>query len=185
LTSEGADGWLPASPEEDDVVALWTARQIWKSLPKERRTEAALALWEADTVTREDRFSALAPWLTARGFRASYLEQLPRPRRAALLAEGGLPEETAMQVLSAFHLAHQRPLLSRFLDLLEIEHDHGLFKEGEGLDPERLTSGRLEAAAATLRAEFPPDDVDLYFRTLTAQDPGSWGALSELAGDPT
>ncbi|MCU0223728.1 MAG: hypothetical protein MUF27_06600 [Acidobacteria bacterium] len=165
-------------------MALWTARQIWKTLPKERRAEAALALWEGENVSREDRLVALAPWLTARGFRGSYLEQLPRPRRAALIAEGGLPEETAMQVLSAFHLAHRRPLLSRFLDLLEVPHDNGLFREGEGLDPEKLTAERLAAAAAALRAEFPPDDVDLYLRTLTAQDPVSWAALAPLAGDP-
>jgi len=165
-------------------VACWTARQIWKTMPKERRAEAALALWESEHVSREDRLAALAPWLTARGFRASYLEQLPRPRRAALLAEGGLPEETAMQVLSAFHLACQRPLLSRFLDLLEIPHDNGLFKDGEGLDPDKLTPEKLKAAVDAVKAEFPPDDVDLYLRTLTAQDPESWKGLAELAGDP-
>jgi hypothetical protein len=166
------------------VVACWTARQIWKTMPKERRAEAALALWESEIVSREDRLAALAPWLTARGFRASYLDQLPRPRRAALIAEGGLPEETAMQVLSAFHLAHRRPLLARFLDLLEIPHDDGLFKEGEGLDPEKLTSETLTAAVATVKSEFPPEDVDLYVRTLTAQDPESWRGLAELAGEP-
>jgi hypothetical protein len=184
LTTAAADGWLAASAKEEFVVACWTARQIWKTMPKERRAEAALALWESEHVSREDRLAALAPWLTARGFRASYLEQLPRPRRAALLAEGGLPEETAMQVLSAFHLACQRPLLSRFLDLLEIPHDNGLFKDGEGLDPDKLTPEKLKAAVDAVKAEFPPDDVDLYLRTLTAQDPESWKGLAELAGDP-
>ena len=165
-------------------MAFWTARQIWKTMPKERRTEAALALWESDQVSREDRLSALMPWMTARGFRASYLEQLPRPRRAALLAEGGLPEETAMQVLSAFHLAHRRPLLARFLDLLEIPHDDGLFKEGEGLDLDKLTPEKLKAAVDAVKSEFPPDDVELYVRTLTAQDAATWEGLAGLAGDP-
>ncbi len=165
-------------------MAFWTARQIWKTMPKERRTEAALALWESDQISREDRLSALMPWMTARGFRASYLEQLPRPRRAALLAEGGLPEETAMQVLSAFHLAHRRPLLARFLDLLEIPHDDGLFKEGEGLDLDKLTPEKLKAAVDAVKSEFPPDDVELYVRTLTAQDAATWEGLSALAGDP-
>ncbi len=165
-------------------MAFWTARQIWKTLPKERRTEAALALWESEQVSREDRLAALMPWLTARGFRASYLEQLPRPRRAALLAEGGLPEETAMQVLSAFHLAHRRPLLARFLDLLEIPHDDGLFKEGEGLDPDKLTPEKLKSAVEAVKSEFPEEDVELYLRTLTAQDAATWAGLAELAGDP-
>lgn len=165
-------------------MAFWTARQIWKTMPKERRTEAALALWESDQISREDRLSALMPWMTARGFRASYLEQLPRPRRAALLAEGGLPEETAMQVLSAFHLAHRRPLLARFLDLLEIPHDDGLFKEGEGLDLDKLTPEKLKAAVDAVKSEFPPDDVELYVRTLTAQDAATWEGLSALAGEP-
>jgi hypothetical protein len=184
LTSASTDGWLAASATEENDVPCWTARQIWKTLPKERRAEAALALWENEHVSREDRLAALAPWLMARGFRASYVEQLPRPRRAALIAEGGLPEETAMQVLSAFHLAHRRPLLARFLDLLEIPHDNGLFKEGEGLDLDKLTPEKLKAAVDAVRSEFPPDDVDLYVRTLTAQDPDSWKGLAELAGEP-
>ncbi len=170
---------------EVKVVALWTARQIWKTMPKEQRNAAARALFEGDQVSREDRYSALAPWLASRGLRLSYLEQLPRPRRAALLAEGGLPEETAMQVLSSYHLAHRRPLLARFLDLLGIPHDDGVFKDPDGLDPAVLTAEKLADAVKTLRAEFPTEDVDLYVRTLTAQDPLTWEGLKDLAGTPS
>lgn len=166
-------------------MALWSARQIWKTMPKEQRAAAALSLWEGNQVSKEDRYAALAPWLAARGFRLSYLEQLPRPRRAALLAEGGLPEETAMQVLSSYHLQHRRPLLSRFLDLVGIPHEDGLFKDPDGVDPTTLTAEKLADALTSLRAEFPADDVDLYVRTLTAQDPTTWEGLKDLAGTPS
>ena len=41
-------------------------------------------------------------------------------------------------------------------------------------DPETL-----KAAAKTLAASFPPEDVTVYLSTLTWQDPDTWGGLVE------
>ncbi len=163
-------------------MALWTAKQIWTALPRERREAAALALWEDDHLTRIARLTSLAPWLAARGMRAAFLEQLPRARRAHLMADGGMPEETATQALMSYHLAHQRPLLARFLDELGIANDNGLIKEGVQPDPPEQE--KLAPAVEKIRAEFPPEDVDLYLRTLTATDPETWANLADMVGQP-
>jgi hypothetical protein len=164
-------------------MGLWTAKQVWNSLPRERREVAALALWEDEALSRAARLSALAPWLSAHGMRIGFLEQMPRARRAHLLAEGGAPEETASQALMSYHLQHQRVLLSRFLDELGIPHENGLIKPDAA--PESPEAEKVGQAVAKLRAEFPAEDVELYLRALTATDPDTWRAVSEFAGDPT
>lgn len=163
-------------------MSLWTARQIWATLPKERRLAASLALWEDENLPRASRLAAMMPWLMARGMRAEFLEKLPRPRRAALMADGGMPEETASQALMSFHLRHQRPLLGKFLDQLGIRHENGLIKEEQ--QPEPPTDEKIAAAVEAIRGEFPAEDVALYLRTLTATDPDTWAAVGAFAGDP-
>ncbi len=163
-------------------MALWTAKQVWLSLSRERREAAALAFWEDERLSRAARLSALGPWLTSHGMRAAFLEQLPRSRRAQMMAGGGLPEETATEVLTAYHLLRQRPLLARFLDELDLPHENGLIKDG--VRPSPPTEEAASQAVEKLRAEFAAEDVDLYVRTLTAADPETWAALAPLAGDP-
>ncbi len=163
-------------------MGLWTAKQIWASLPRDRRQAAALSMWEDEHLARTARNAALVPWLAARGMRPQFFEQLARTRRAQLMADGGMPEETASQALMSYHLAHQRAILGRFLDGLGIAHDNGLIKEDAQPDPPAAEA--VAAALATLRAEFPADDVDLYLRTLVATDPDTWAALVPLVGEP-
>ncbi len=163
-------------------MALWTAKQVWGALSRERRETAALSIWEDDQLNRASRMAALIPWLTARGMRMEFLEKLPRARRAAMMADGGMPEETAMQALMSYHLRHQRPLLGRLLDELQIPHENGLIKEGH--TPEPPAEDALRAALEKIRADYPAEDVDAYVRTLTATDPETWANLAPLAGDP-
>lgn len=164
-------------------MAIWSARQIWNDLPAEERQRVALALWEDERLGRTERLAALAPWLTAHGMRNAFLEKMPRVRRAAMLARGGLPEETAQQALMSFHLVHRRPMLARFLDLLGIEHDEGVIRAPDEIElPEEE---KIRSAITTLRAEFPETEVELYLRTLTAADPELWAAIGEAIDGPS
>ncbi len=163
-------------------MGLWTAKQIWASLPRDRRQAAALSLWEDENLTRVARGAALAPWLAARGIRPQFFEQMARTRRAQLMADGGMPEETASQALMSYHLAHQRALLGRFLDGLGIPHDNGLIKED--VHPEPPDETKVTSALESIRAEFPAADVDVYLRTLVATDPETWSAVVPLVGEP-
>ena len=163
-------------------MGLWTSKEIWRSLSRDQRLAAAQALFEDARLPRAARVQALAPWLKARGMRLAFLDQLPRARRAQALADGGLPEETATQVLLSYHLVRQRPLLARFLDELGAKHEDGVLQDG-GLDGPP-PADVLRGAVDKIRAEFPAQDVDLYVRTLTAMDAELWSGLSDFAGDP-
>ncbi len=163
-------------------MSPWTAKQIWAAMAREQREAAAAALWEDTNLDRAGRLAALAPWLVARGMRPEFFDKLPRTRRAALMASGGLPEETASQALMSLHLRKRRPLLARFLDELGIPHEDGLIKEGE--HPAPPSPEALEKAVAAIRAEFPAGDVDVYLRTLLATDPETWVHLGPAAGEP-
>lgn len=162
-------------------MAIWTAKHVWAHLDRETRETAAKALWEDTRINRQTRMAALAPWLTARGIRPAFLEQLPRTRRVQMLAEGGLPEETAFQVLMSYHLTHEKPLLSRFMDLLAIPHEDGLVKEGHELQAPNAED--LAKAVETIKGEFSEASVQIYFRTLLASDPETWEGLAPYAGD--
>lgn len=162
-------------------MGLWNARQVWAAMPKETRLRAALALWEDERLDRDERQGALAPWLAARGIRGAFLEKMPRPRRAELMASGGLAQETAYQVLLSYHFRHHAAMLARFLDLLEIQHEGGLINEE--IPP--VAADKVQAAVTALRAEFEPADVETYLRTLTATDPITWDAVGALVDDPS
>lgn len=160
-----------------------TARAIWNDLPRETREQAAVALWTDGQIDRADRARALVPWLTARGLRLQYLEKLPRTRRASLMAEGGVPEETAQQLLISFHLVHRRELLGAFLDALGVAHDRGLI-EGD-IDLEPPDAEAVERAVRAVEGGFEPAQVELYLRTLAATDPVTWAAVAERVGGGT
>lgn len=160
----------------------WTARQIWKGMSRDQRLRAAEALFADQRLDKVQRLQALAPWIVAQGLRPQFLDSLPKARRASLLAGSGLPEETAAQVLLSFHLVAQRPLLSRFLDLLGVKHQEGLVEDDQEMRPDAT---KLPEAAAVMRREFPGEDVDLYFRTLVAADPEGWEPLIREVTAPT
>jgi hypothetical protein len=161
-------------------MGAWNARQIWRELPRERRMQVALALWEDERLLREQRQVALSGWLSARGMRPAFLEKLPRTRRADLMAGGGLTEDAASQALMSYHLTHRRELLARFLDALGVAHEDGLIQE----EFEPPDGEAVEAAVEALRRDFPEGDVDLYLKTLTAMDPLAWAAVAERLPDP-
>jgi hypothetical protein len=84
----------------------------------------------------------------------------------------------AARLLVAYHLAHQRPMMGRFLDELGIAHEDGLIAD-ENMSPP--PPDRLVAAARALASAFPADDVSLYLSTLLWQDPETWGSLADVA----
>ena len=76
----------------------------------------------------------------------------------------------------AYHLERQRPMMSAFLDSLGITHENGLIAD-ETLP--KQDDAKLHKAATELASKFPEEDVSLYFATLVAQDPETWGGLAE------
>jgi hypothetical protein len=95
-----------------------------------------------------------------------------------LIALPAVSEAVAARLLVAYHLAHQRPMMARFLDELGIAHEEGLIADEELTAP---APDRLAAAAKAVGSAFPADDVSLYFSTLLWQDPETWGGLADVA----
>ena len=163
-------------------MGVWTARQIWNGLDRGKREEIALSFWQDDRLGANERRVTLDPWLRARGMRPAYLDKRSKQQRASLMAQGGLPEETALQVLMSYHLSARVEMLSKFLDQLGIEHERGLIEDdasSEGPD-----KAALEQAVASLKETYDEADVELYLKTLTASDATSWGDLAPLIPDP-
>jgi hypothetical protein len=155
--------------------------KLWKHISQERRLEAAAAFWQDEEDSIEQQAEALMAIASQFRFRPKTARTLPLDKKVKYLASlPGVSDGVAGRMLVAYHLAHQRPMLSAFLDALGLPHDNGVLNAEETKAPE---ADRLKAAAATIRAAYPKDDVDLYFQTLLVQDPETWGGLADLLGE--
>ena len=171
--------YTPAAAGRKDAPA--TPGKLWKRIPLERRLEACTAFWQ-DEDGVEQQAEALLAIASHLKFRTKSVRALPLERKARYLATlPGVPDSVAGRVLVAYHLAHQRPMLGAFLDAVGLAHDHGVLTEEKVTAPD---AERLKQAVASLAAAYPAADVDLYFRTLLAQDPETWAGLADvLAAD--
>jgi hypothetical protein len=152
--------------------------KLWKRIPPDHRLEAVTSFWQEDEGSIEQQAEALMAIAQHYRFRPKSVRTMALDRKVKYLAAlPAVSDAVAGRVLVAYHLAHQRPMLSAFLDALGIPHDNGVLNVEEMKAPE---ADRLKAAAETLRASFPADAVDLYFQTLLVQDPDTWGGLADL-----
>jgi hypothetical protein len=151
--------------------------KIWKTMSQDRRVEAARAFW-ADDHAAEQHAEAILAIAGHLKFRPKSAAALPIDRRARYLAGlPSMPDTVAARLLIAWHLERQRPMMGAFLDALGITHENGLINE----EVEAPETNRLASAAKTLAANYPAEDVTLYFSALISQDPDTWAGLSDYA----
>jgi hypothetical protein len=163
--------------QPQDVRPTLPPGKLWRSIPLQRRLEAAQAFWD-DTDATEQHAEALVAIAQAMNFRVKTTRALPAEKRARYLASiATLPDAVAARALVSYHLLTKRPMMAAFLDAVGIGHDNGLIT-AEGL--KAPDGDALAAAAKKLAAEYPREDVDLYFATLIAQDPETWNGLSSM-----
>src|SRR5688500_20210800 len=114
-----------------DVPALPRPSQLWKSLPPERKVQAAEAFWSDENASLEQA-EAVAAIAQRIKFRAKSVIALPREKKARhLVSIGAVSELVAARLLVAYHLAQQRPMMGSFLDALGIRHADGHLAVGE------------------------------------------------------
>ncbi len=151
--------------------------RIWKRLPVETREAAAELFWR-DEQSAEQQVEACASIATHMKFRAKSVLNLPLERKTKYLVRlPNVNDSVAARALVNYHLGRQRPMMGAFLDALGVAHEEGLIKDETVVKPE---SDKLRAAAAHVGSTYPAADVGLYFSTLVAQDPDTWGELAEL-----
>ena len=162
---------------EPQDLSRFRPSRLWKSLPAERRLEAAELFWSDEQGT-EQQVEAVAALASHMKFRTKSVLALPVERKAKyLLALPNISENVAARALITYHLARQRPVMGAFLDALGIAHEEGLIADEQISAPDLA---KLKAAAEELVTKFPPSEVALYFGTLVSQDPETWGALAAL-----
>ena len=152
--------------------------QLWKQLSSDRRVKAADAFWADDNAAAEQA-EVIATIAHRIKFRMkSVLSMTLEKKTRQLVALPAVSEAVAARLLVAYHLAHQKPMMARFLDELGIPHEEGLIAD-ENLTPP--PPERLASAAKALAGAFPAEDVSLYLSTLRWQDPETWGRLADVA----
>ena len=159
-----------------DASAIARPSQLWKSLPSERKLQAAEAFW-TDQEANLEQAEAIGLIAQKIKFRAKSVIAMPADKKARHLASfPAVSELVAARLLVAYHLAHQRPMMGAFLDAIGIAHENGMIADEEVKAP---PADALLKGAAAIAAQFPKDDVALYLNTLLWQDPETWGALTE------
>ncbi|HUQ49220.1 MAG TPA: hypothetical protein VM056_00755 [Terriglobales bacterium] len=147
---------------------------IWKQLSDDLRTQSAEAFFD-DSTLKDFHRAAEAFIARQKNFRPAFIKRLPQSKRAFYLAHLPLSPELASQLLVSYHFAQQRPLMSVFLNALNIPNDNGLItSDAEVSKPDDQL---LTTAIDTLRRDFPSDDVTRYFATLYSQNPEVWSGL--------
>jgi len=160
-----------------DAPDLPRPSQLWKQLSAERRASAAEAFWKDDSASMEQTEAVLAIANRIK-FRVTSVLKMPREKKARqLIALPAVSEIVAARLLVTYHLDQQRPMMAAFLDALGVQHENGLIADEALAAPAAET---LQAAAKTLAAAYPAEDVALYLSTLIWQDPETWGGLTEL-----
>ena len=154
--------------------------QLWKQLSADRKFVAAEAFWRDENGAAEQA-EVLATIAQRIKFRTKSVMAMPVDEKVRqLVSLQAISEAVAARLLVAYHLAHQRPMMGRFLDALGIVHEDGMISEESEEDVTPPTPERLAAAAGTLARSFPAEDVSLYLLTLIWQDPDTWGGLAGL-----
>ena len=150
--------------------------RVWKRLSPERRLAVAEPFW-ADEQSAEQQAEAISAIALHMKFRTKSVLALPLEKRVKYLSTlPTISDSIVARAMVAYHLETQRPMMSAFLDLLGITHENGLISDETVPTPDPDT---LKAAAAELASKYPAEDVNLYFSTLVAQDPDTWGGLVE------
>lgn len=147
--------------------------RLWRGLTPERRLLAARAFWSSDDESgHAEQVEAVLALARHMKFRPQSMQVLPVEKRARYLAQlPAVSDSIAGRALVSYHLAHQRPMMSSFLDALGIAHEDGLIT-ADTVDPPSRDA--IAKAAADLRRVHPDEDVTLYLNTLLAQDPQTW-----------
>ena len=157
-----------------DQAEIHPAR-LWKQMSDAEKLRAADAFWR-DPEGVQQQIEAMALLAQRLKARPRYIQSLTTEKKAQHLAHYvGMPDLLAARLLVSYHLAHQRPMMSAFLDAVGIAHENGLITselEGGAISAERVAAG-----VKALEAAYPAEDVERYFATLLAQDPDTWAAL--------
>src|SRR4051812_6041346 len=139
-----------------------TVRKLWKALTAEERSMAITAAM-ADDPEGWVKNTTRAAVAKALKFRPQTVSTWPRQK---LVTEAARLPLDDVQLLSAYivdlHLGHRRPMMAAFLDSLGIPNENGRI-DSESVEVPEQDAAKVAAAADTIAASYPADDVATYF----------------------
>ena len=152
-----------------------TFQQIWSAMPDDKRRRAADAFW-GDSELRSAQATAADEISRRLKIRAVTMKRLPVETKAKYLAAiHALSEPLAAALLRSYFFAQDRPLMAAFLDAAGVPHKDCVLEDNLSAPaPDQLRQARQQ-----VRAQYPAEDVELYFKVLLAQDPQMWAPLAE------
>jgi hypothetical protein len=150
---------------------------IWREMGEPLRLKAAESFY-GDSNLKE--FHRAADMFIARNknFRPAFVKRLPESKRAFYVATLGIPDDLIGQLLVSYHFTHQRPMMAAFLNALGIANENGVINEGTEVSaPEQEA---IATAVKSVKDQFDTHDLYIYFATLLAQNPETWGRLEAI-----
>jgi len=155
-----------------------TPARLWVELDPETRQLAARTIYSDALDDDSSRLEADTAIATTLRFRPVAVRKLPLEKRVGYLLRAVRADDSlASTLLLALHLGRRRSMLATFLDRLGIEHEDGVIQADEFEAP---GIEEVSAAVEAIYEAFPATEADVYFATLIAMEPESWGGLIEV-----
>jgi hypothetical protein len=155
---------------------------LWPTLPPQLANDILLSVQKANKKLYRTAVEVMAPRM---GVRVPTLLEMPKIQRHAtwiqILARPEM-EILGFNILSAWLIESQRPMLCAWLDALGIAHgDNGC---ADTFPPEPAAAA-LKKGVNILLQQFDPQIVGVYLRAFNQIDETRWPVLDEiLSSDP-
>ena len=150
---------------------------IWPTLPSQLANDILLAVQKGNKKLYRTAVEVMAPRM---GVRVPTLLEMPKAQRHAtwiqILARPEM-EVLSFNLLSAWLIESQRPMLCAWLDALGIEHGENGCADTFPPEPD---AGALKKGVDLLLEKFDPRVVGVYLRTFNQIDETRWAALDQI-----
>lgn len=153
-----------------------TANEIFARLPADESSGILGWLQENDKPAYKASISLLAG---RRKLRPIFVERKPRDERHAWMAAAltkPANADAATEILQAWILGGNRPMVLEFLEALGVSHEDGIIEDL----PAEPTEGKVRAAVDALFAKYPAAAVVVYLNLFVSMDVTEWPVLRGL-----
>jgi len=150
---------------------------IWPTLSPQLANDILLSVQKGNKKLYRTTLEVMAPRM---GIRVPILVEMPKTQRHATWIQIlGRPEMEVLSfnLLSAWLIDSQRPMLCAWLDSLGIEHGENGCADAFPSEP---SADALKKGVDLLLEKFDPQIVGIYLRTFNHIDETRWPALDEI-----
>jgi hypothetical protein len=155
---------------------------IWPTLSPQLANDILLGVQKGNKKLYRTAVEVMAPRM---GVRVPILLEMPKTQRHATWIQIlGRPEMEVLSfnLLSAWLIDSQRPMLCAWLDSLGIEHGENGCADTFPLEPD---AAKLKKGVDVLLEKFDPQIVGVYLRTFNQIDETRWAGLDAILKSDT